>query len=426
MSLEVKEMKKFGITILLLYAVYALAMYVYLFHGSGGGVPPALKGTVADPATFMTERELLLSGEYSQIRNYLYFLTVPLEWIVYLLILMTGCSKIFQKWSTYKFKLLTNSIYLFLLSILTMVIFFPLRYVRFTLSKEYGISTQSFSSWMRDNIVDFWVNLLITIIVVSVLYWLINKTKKWWLYSWFLLIPFSIFIMFVQPVIIDPLYNDFYPLQNKQLEEKILTFAKEASIPADHVYEVNMSDKTNALNAYVTGVGSNARIVLWDTTLNQLTEDEVLFIMAHEMAHYVEKHIYFGIAGYLLLMFIGLWIMSKLFPWFVDKFGGAMKVTSIKEIHSLPLLLLISSVLLFFASPLENYISRTMEIRADEYAIELTDNPEAAISAFQKLSKAGLSESNPQLIVKLFRYTHPPMLDRINKLAEYEHEKTDS
>lgn len=418
-------MKKFGMTVVLVYVLYALVMYFYIFHGSGGGVPESLKGTVADPGTFMTERELILSGEYSQIRNYIFFIMTPLQWIVHLFILMTGCSLLFQKWANSRFKLLNNAIYLFLLTFLTTIIYFPMRYYQYSLSKQYGIGTQPFSSWMRDLAISFGVNLVMMLIIVSVLYLLINKTKRWWLHAWLLLIPFSIFTMFIQPVLIDPLYNDFYPLTNKELEENILAFAEEANIPAEHVYEVNMSEQTNALNAYVTGVGSNARIVLWDTTLQQLTEDEVLFVMAHEIAHYVEKHIYIGIAGYLLLMLGVLWGTSRIFPWIVGRFGEVIKVKSIKEIHSYPLLVLITSVLLFIASPLENVVSRTMESRADEYAIERTDNPEAAISAFQKLSKAGLSESNPQFIVKLFRYSHPPMLDRINHLAEYE-KKNDS
>src|SRR5699024_8934028 len=125
------------------------------------------------------------------------------------------------------------------------------------------------------------------------------------------------FMMFIQPVVIAPLYNDFYPLKDKELEEKILNLADEADIPADHVFEVNMSEKTNALNAYVTGIGSNSRIVLWDTTLERLSDREILFIMAHEMAHYVEKHIYFGMAGYLLLSFIGLWLTAKMMNHYV-------------------------------------------------------------------------------------------------------------
>ncbi len=344
----------------------------------------------------------------------------PFEWLLYLFILISGLSYLFEKWSMVtKWKVLHNSIYLFLLSLLTFVVFFPIDYFRYTLSKGYGISTQVFSSWMKDNVIDFWVNFLMTVIVISVLYWLIKKsTKRWWFYAWLLTIPFSIFLMYIQPVIIDPLYNEFYPLQDKELEAKILSLAQQANIPADHVFEVNMADKTNALNAYVTGVGDNSRIVLWDTTLNRLTDEEILFIMAHEMGHYVEKHIYIGIGGYLVMMLVGLWLISKIMPRIINKYGKILKIKSLQQIHSLPLLLLISSFLLFFSNPIFNSVSRYQEARADQFAIELVQDPEAAISGFQKLAKAGLSEVNPPALVKWFRYTHPPMLERIYTIEE--------
>lgn len=415
--------KKWGITAFVLFVIYTIAMYFYIFHGNGSYIPSSLKGTVADPQTFMTKRELILSGEYSKIKNFLFFVATPFEWLLYLFILLAGISRLFEKWSDFqmKRKFVQNAVYLFLLLLFTKLMFYPLDYYKYSLSKHYGISTQTFSSWMRDYVIDFWVNFIITVLVVSVLYWMINRsTKKWWFHAWILTIPFSIFIMLIQPVLIDPLYNDFYPLKNKELEKEILALADQANIPTDHVYEVNMAEKTNALNAYVTGIGSNSRIVLWDTTLNRLTEKEILFIMAHEMAHYVEKHIYFGIASYLVMLFVGFWLISKIVPWVITRYGAVLNIKSIKNIHSLPLILLLASFLMFFASPLSNYVSRYMEVRSDRYAMELTENPKAAISGFQKLTKAGLSEVNPPLLVKWFRYTHPPMLERINTVAEYE------
>jgi len=396
-------------------------MYWHIFHSGGGTIPRAMQGTAADPVMFMSEKELYLSGEYSKIRNFLFFVATPLEWLIYFMILIMGVSPYFEKVapSQTKWKLLQNASYLFLLSLLLYVVLFPLNYYRYNLSKTYGISTQGFSSWMRDGIIDFWVNFGMSFIIVTVLYWLIKKSaKRWWLYAWFLTIPFTIFVMFIQPVVIDPLYNDFYPLKNKELEAKILSIASQANIPAEHVYEVNMAEKTNALNAYVTGIGSNSRIVLWDTTLNRLTDNEILFIMAHEMGHYVEKHIYFGIAGYLLLSLLGLWLTAKCLRWFIGRYGKELKIKKIGDIGSYPLFLLLTSVLLFASSPLSNYVSRYQENRADQYAISLTGDRESAITAFQKLTISGLSEVNPQLLVKWFRYTHPPMLERIYKVAE--------
>lgn len=413
--------KKMGIVALLIFGVYVLCMYWYIFHSGGGTIPRAMQGTAADPVMFMSEKELYLSGEYSKIRNFLFFVATPLEWLIYFMILIMGVSRYFEKVATSqaKWKLLQNASYLFLLSLLLYVVLFPLDYYRYNLSKTYGISTQAFSSWMRDGILDFWVNFGMSLIIVSVLYWLIKKSaKRWWLYAWILTIPFTIFVMFIQPVVIDPLYNDFYPLKNKELEEKILSLATQANIPAEHVYEVNMAQKTNALNAYVTGIGSNSRIVLWDTTLNRLTDNEILFIMAHEMGHYVEKHIYFGIAGYLLLTLLGLWLTAKGLRWLIRRQGHVLNIKNVGDIGSYPLFLLLTSVLLFASSPLSNYVSRYQETRADQYAISLTGDRESAITAFQKLTISGLSEVNPQLLVKWFRYTHPPMLERIYKVAE--------
>ncbi|WP_144510122.1 M48 family metallopeptidase [Bacillus sp. FJAT-22090] len=412
--------KKYGITALLLFGVYALVMYVYIFHSNSGGIPETLKGTVADPHVFMSKQELYLSEEYSKIKNFLFFVVTPFKWLVYGFILITGLSQAFEKWLPLqnKWAIVQNAVYLFLLSLFIFIVFLPIDYYGYSLGKNYGINTQVFSSWMRDNVIEFWVDFGMTVLIVTVLYWLIRKSpKKWWLFAWLLMIPYSIFLMFIQPVVIDPLYNDFYPLTNKELESKILSLAEQANIPAEHVYEVNMAEKTNALNAYVTGIGSNSRIVLWDTTLNRLSENEILFIMAHEMGHYVEKHIYFGIAEYILSMLLGLWLTAKIMPWIITRFGRILKIKRINAIHSLPLFFLITSVLLFASSPLSNYISRYQETRADQYAIELVTDPSAAVSTFQELTRAGLSEVNPPLLVKWFRYSHPTMLERINKVA---------
>lgn len=413
--------KKVGLIAVLAFGVYVVAMYFYFFHGQNSGIPTSLKGTVADPTTFMTTQELMLSKELSELRNFLFFVSTPFEWLIYFIILITGISRMFERWSPteQKWAIWRNAVYLFFLSLLLFVVQFPLAYYRYTLSKSYGISTQLFSSWMRENVISFWMDFGMSVITITVVYWLMKKSvKRWWLYAWSLTVPFTIFLMFIQPVVIAPIYNDFSPLQDKELETKILSLAAQADIPSEHVYEVNMAEKTNALNAYVTGIGSNSRIVLWDTTLNRLSDDEILFIMAHEMGHYVMKDIYIGIAGYLFMTLIGLWFIAKIMPWMIRRYGKVLNIKEMSNIHSLPLFLFISSVLLFFSSPLSNAVSRYQEVRADEYAMALVEDPEAAVSSFQQLTKSGLSEVNPSTLVKWFRYTHPPMLERINHVAE--------
>lgn len=415
--------RKIGFYGVIAYCLYGLFFYWYLFYFAETSLPFEYEGSSADPATFLNARELMLSEEYSRIRNLLFFLSTPFEWLIYLFILLLGLSKAFKKWAeqSAKIKFFQTAIYLIWLSVFAFFATMPLSYISYTLSKSYHISTQSFTSWMKDELIDFWVNYGTMLIIVTVLYWLINKSRKrWWLYGWLLSVPFTLFMMFLQPVVIDPLYNDFYPLKNKELEAKILEIADKANIPAEHVFEVNMAEKTNALNAYVTGIGKNSRIVLWDTTLNRLSEDQILFIMAHEMAHYVEKHIYIGIAGYLLLSLVGLFLTAKIMEFVISRWGEVLKIPAVHDIRSLPLFLLIISMLLFLSSPLTNFVSRYQESRADKYAIEMTDNTESGIQTFQELTRAGLSQVNPPILVKIFRYGHPTMLERISRLEEYE------
>jgi STE24 endopeptidase len=418
--------RKWAFRAVLGYLLLGLFLYVYLFFLADSSLPEAYKGSSADPATFMNAREIMLSEDFSKIKNLLFFLSTPYEWLFYFLILILGISRGFEKWArgTTKNRFLQTAVYLFWLSLASFAAIFPLQFISYKISKTYNISTQTFSMWMKDELTDFWVNYLIMFIIVSVLYGLMKRFKnRWWLAAWALSVPFTIFMMFIQPVVIDPLYNDFYPLKDKALEQKILTLAEKAQIPANHVFEVNMSEKTNSLNAYVNGVGSNSRIVLWDTTLEKLTDKEILFVMAHEMAHYVEKHIYIGIAIYLVLSFFGLFLASKLMRGLVANYKDEIKVSNVSSLSSLPLFLLITSMLMFTVSPFSNWISRYQETRADRYAIEMTEDKQAAITSFQKLSKVGLSQVNPPVLVKIFRYGHPTMMERLSMLEQYEKEK---
>lgn len=415
--------RKIGFYAVVAYAVYGMFFYWYLFYFADTSLPFEYEGSRADPATFLNGRELMLTEEYSKVRNLLFFLSTPLEWLIYTLILVLGLSKAFKRWAeqSAKIKFVQTAIYLFWLSLFAFIATFPLNFISYSLSKSYHISVQTFSSWIKEELIDFWINYGIMLIIVTVLYWLINKSqKRWWLYAWLLSVPFTLFMMFLRPVVIDPLYNDFYPLKNKELEAKILSMADQANIPSEHVFEVNMAKKTTALNAYVTGIGSNSRIVLWDTTLNRLNEKQILFIMAHEMAHYVKKHLYIGIAGYLLLSLAGLYITAKAMNGAISRWGKDLKIPHVNDITSLPLFLMILSILMFASSPLSNIVSRYQEKQADQYAIEMTKDPAASISTFQVLTRAGLSQVNPPLLVKIFRYEHPTMLERISAMEDYE------
>src|SRR6185312_373627 len=122
-----------------------------------------------------------------------------------------------------------------------------------------------------------------------------RSPRGWWLWLGFGTIPVIIFALLVSPIAIDPLFNKFTPLKDQQLKERILALAAKADIPSRKVFQVDKSAQTKAYNAYVSGFGASQRIVLWDTTLQGLEQDEILFVMGHEMGHYVLGHVWKGI-----------------------------------------------------------------------------------------------------------------------------------
>jgi STE24 endopeptidase len=416
------SMKKAAWWFLGLYLLYILIMAGYFFWWTNWGVPADYKGTAADPELFMTHHQLVLSQNYSKLQDWLYFLSIPLKWGVYLFVIAFG----FSRWlrtraeEVTRFSVAHTAVYFLALSIVTWLVAFPVHYAAHMISLRYGVSVQPFSSWLRDDLVSFWVDWIITWLAVIVIYFFIRKNpKRWWLPVWLVSIPFTVFLTYIQPVVIDPLYNHFKPLSDGHLKHEILKLADKANIPADNVYEVDMSKKTNEMNAYVNGIGSNLRIVLWDTTLKRLDDREVEFIMAHEMGHYVKHHLLWSVAGSILAILFGLVIAAKLYRRAVARWGEALGLRGPSDIAALPILLLILSVLSFLFSPVENAVSRYAEHSADRYAIELTHDKEAGISAFQKLTTAGLGEVNPPVLVRIFIYDHPTMMERIHFLEEY-------
>lgn len=409
-------MKKFYIGFFVFFLIYSITMIIYLLNVEQV-LPNAYIGSSADPSTFMTSEELETATFYSRIKDVLFFVGVPWEWAIYLLILALGFSSTFAylaKKVSSKSLFIQSGVFVFLISFLVALLQLPLAYYSYKLSSEYGINVQPFNLWLTDKGKNFLVDLIITIPAVWVLYKLIRASdKKWWFWVWIISIPFIILMYFLQPVIIDPLFNDYEPLQDQALKEQIIELADKADIPIENVYQVNMSEKTTAMNAYVTGIGSSARIVLWDTTIEKLTTDEILFIMAHEMGHYVYHHIYWNLFGAILSMLIMLYIIYRLTIWLIDRYGSYWEINSIKDINSLPLILLLISIISFIILPIENGISREAERVADAYALNMTENKEAAISTFHKLTLEGLGDPNPPEVVKFFLGSHPSIVERI-------------
>ena len=226
-------------------------------------------------------------------------------------------------------------------------------------------------------------------------------------------------MMFVQPIWIDPLFNKFGPMKNKELEAQILHLASRAGIEGGRVFEVDKSEDTKMLNAYVVGFGSSSRIVLWDTTIKQLTPDEILFVMGHEMGHYVLHHIWWSMLYCSALSFGIFYLTYRSANFMLRKYKKRFGFTYLYNIASLPLLLFLITLFSLLSTPLSNYVSRCMEHEADRFGLEITQNNKAAAEAFIALQQENLGNPYPGPIFKFWRSTHPPLGERIEFCNSY-------
>ncbi|MDQ3013618.1 MAG: M48 family metalloprotease, partial [Acidobacteriota bacterium] len=254
--------------------------------------PPAAQagtGPVAVPTPTEKAMSYYRGGIALWVFNTLWGFLIPI------LFLFTGFSARIRDWSQRLGRkwFFVIGIYFAIFTIINFAINLPLDYYQgFVREQAYGLSDQAFGKWFGDQFKGLAVGIVVGFLFLWVPYLLLKKSpRRWWLYTGLLMIPFLFFAIMIQPVFIDPLFNDFGPMKNKALEAKILALAERAGIEGSRVYEVNKSADTKHLNAYVTGFGGTKRIVMWDTLLNQMNEREVLSVMGHEMGHYVLGHV---------------------------------------------------------------------------------------------------------------------------------------
>ncbi|MBX7174374.1 MAG: M48 family metallopeptidase [Pyrinomonadaceae bacterium] len=314
----------------------------------------------------------------------------------------------------------TLPIYFFLFLFINFLLGLPLDYYQdFIRQHDYGLSNQTFSRWLTNSLISFAISLFLCLLI-WIPYLLLRKSpRRWWLYTGILLIPFYCFVMLVTPVVIDPLFNNFGAMKNKDLEAKILKLADRAGIEGSRVYEVDKSADTNAVNAYVTGFMDTKRIVLWDTIISKLDEDELLFVVGHEMGHYVLGHVVKGLIFLSIMTFVLLYLVYKISTFLTNRFGKSWGFSELYDPAAIPLLILVIGVLSFVFSPLALWYSRDAEHEADRFAIEITRNNHAGATAFVKLQTENLSNPRPGELMKFFRASHPPIGERIDFCNEY-------
>ncbi len=405
---------------LILLAMLALASTAALAQSKPTPTPDPRQ-----PAPSARHLEVNVTPEmirHSRILDALYFTDVVYGIAVLLIVLGAGWSARMRDFVArhVRWSFVAAMFYFVLLTLVTAVLTFPLDfYGGFVVPHQFDLTDQSFGAWLGDSGKALGVNLVIGAPIAALVLLGIRRIRRWWLVLWLGSIPLVLLGVLAAPLIIDPIFNDFRPLRDASLRQALLSEASRAGIEQSRVYEVDKSKQTKEMNAYVTGIGPSARIVMWDTILAKLDRDEILAVMGHEMGHYVLKHVWQGTAFGLAISFVGFYIAQHLFEWGLARWGLRWRTADRGDPAALPWLLAVSSILFFLLSPVYSGYSRHIEHEADVFGLELTHRNEALASAFVKFAEDSKDDPRPPRFIEWWCYSHPSLGRRIDFVLAY-------
>lgn len=288
---------------------------------------------------------------------------------------------------------------------------FPLAfYGSYLLEHRFGLSNQSVFAWLIERVKSLVVSLSLGIPVALVFYYLLRTTGAWWwlFFSLFTFL-FAVLLARLSPVLIYPLFYKFRPLGNEEIIQRINALLSDQHVSVRGIYTFNMSRDTKKANAGFTGIGKSRRIILSDTLIDHFTPDEIRVVFAHELGHYMRRHIVKGILISGILMFTSFYLCGLVYDGTLSRFG----FIHVYDIAATPLLFFYLGVLSLLLMPATNALSRRFEREADRCALEFTGDRDSFISSMEKLAETNLADMNPPRLVEFLFYSHPSLDKRI-------------
>jgi STE24 endopeptidase len=302
-------------------------------------------------------------------------------------------------------------IYVAMLSALAEAGSFPLAiYSEFLLERRYGLSNETLRGWLVDRSKSFGLGLLLGCGGAAILYALIRSSpEQWWLPAGAVFALLIVGIANVAPIVLLPLFYRVKPLDSESLRTRLIGLAERADARVLGAYEWGLSDKTKKANAALAGIGATRRILVSDTMLAQYSDEEIEVVLAHEIAHHVHGDIWKGILFQCVLILAGFYLGAQV----LGGLAAAFSLRGVADIAGLPLVLLAAGGVSLVMLPLAHALSRGFERSADRFALSLTRNPAAFISAMRRLAAQNLAEERPSTLVQWLFHSHPPVHERI-------------
>jgi STE24 endopeptidase len=315
------------------------------------------------------------------------------------------------------------SIYVAIYFVTVAVLSFPLTlYESFFREHAYGLSNQNFAQWFGDFIKGEGMGLVGMVIGVTVIYTVIRATPRyWWAWGTVVTILFIMIVAVIEPVFIAPVFNNYKPLAESPLKDKILSIARSEGIPATNVYEFDASRQTKRISANVSGFMGTTRISLNDNLMNRSKDQrEIIAVLGHEMGHYVLDHTVRLLLMMGLLFFVGFAFVAWGFRILSLIFGGNWDVRTVDDPAGLPVLMALLTFFFLMATPVENTISRTTEAQADIFGVNAVREPDAFAEATLQLSE--YRKLDPSPLEEMFFYDHPSGRSRIHMMMQWKAE----
>ncbi len=423
-------------------AVLSLALGIGLAHAAAGQAPgqtvsawpnaQAKQSEAANEDAYrLPPEELKKAQALGRIRDVLGVVAPLWELAVVWLLLATGLAARADRWveGVHRRRWVQGLVFFALFVTVTAVADLPLEWFAEHVSLQFGISVQSWTSWTEDWLKALGLSVGIGAPVLLLFHGVVRRwRRRYWLGAWMVAVPLMALGVFVGPLL-EPVFNRFEPLQKAdpalvaELEKVVARTGME--IPPERMFLMKASAKTNGLNAYVSGWGATKRVVVWDTTVRRVPNDEVLFIFAHETGHYVLRHLPKMMAVSAVLMLFGFWACGWLAEWMARRFGSRWGVDGLESRAGFVLVLLVVSLGGIVAEPVANALSRYVEHQADVYGQEalhgiVADPRETAVAAFNRLGEAWLEEPHPNPVIVFLLYSHPSTQSRAQFAKGYD------
>ncbi len=291
-------------------------------------------------------------------------------------------------------------------------------YTGFVREGKYGLMNQSLADWGLDEVKSLGLDLLIVPLMILAVYGVIRRfPKNWWIMASGVVAAFLAFGMLVGPVYISPLFNTYTELPAGPVRDRIVAMAQSKGIPSEHIYLFDASKQSKRISANVSGMGPTIRISLNDNLLNRSTQPEIAAVMGHEMGHYVLNHVWWGLAFFTALAALTLFLISRIAPGLIARYGTAWGVRDIGDPASMPVLGILFALFGLLATPLNNTLIRVDESQADAFGLDVAKEPDGFASVAMKLSEYRKIE--PGAIEEMLFFDHPSGATRVRMSMQW-------